>query len=687
MSEYDYLNFDKDDYIKTNITKEEEIQFSDKITKINKNGWKQGRYLLMTDKAIYNLKSKTLKRRIEYKTIMGLTIAKQSEEFVIHCEDMDYDYHYIYSNRPLIIGIISKNYQLEKNEELKLFEMNLKNLYDFVTTKKEKEKKQNYSRMPKTCKISLKDYLAKNKVNINININQPEEQSIKSDKLNIQKSSNVSNIPKSSNVSNIPKSSNVSNIPKSTNASNIPNSTNAPNIPKSTNAPNIPKSTNAPNISTNAPNIPNSTNAPNIPKSSNIKKPSNTTYVKKPSNTTYIKNLLNKSNEQKSSTITNTPQLSNITNEPSTNTKKTMTYDDFEIISVIGRGSVGKILLVKYKKDGKYYAMKSMRKDQIASEGIINNIIIEKKILKKNNCEFIMNLNYSFQTSERIYYVCPFIKGGDLYHKLKQDIFLKEDLVRFYTAQVVIALQHIHDLGFAYRDLKPENILINEDGYIKLCDFGSCASIEGKRKEASFAGSPEYAAPEMISFEGHTQMCDWWSLGILIYELLYGNTPFFNLDRNRMYDLIITGSISYPKFIEIEGEETPRNYKVSEDAKNIISKLLDKDPNNRLGNKGIKEIQKHPFFSSINFEDLKKKKAKCPFKPEIITEDSEQTKNFDEEYLNLDIEESPVEEWVQDNKYQSLFDDLSDDNDKNDDFEVITNENLKDIKAQKEDGD
>ena len=179
MSEYDYLNFDKDDYIKTNITKEEEIQFSDKITKINKNGWKQGRYLLITDKAIYNLKSKTLKRRIEYKTIMGLTLAKQSEEFVIHCEDMDYDYHYIYSNRPLIIGIISKNYQIEKNEELKLFEMNLKNLYDFVTTKKEKEKKQNYSRMPKTCKISLKDYLAKNKININININQPEKEPIK----------------------------------------------------------------------------------------------------------------------------------------------------------------------------------------------------------------------------------------------------------------------------------------------------------------------------------------------------------------------------------------------------------------------------------------------------------------------------------------------------------------------------
>ena len=690
MSEYDYLNFDKDDYIKTNITKEEEIQFSDKITKINKNGWKQGRYLLITDKAIYNLKSKTLKRRIEYKTIMGLTLAKQSEEFVIHCEDMDYDYHYIYSNRPLIIGIISKNYQVEKNEELKLFEMNLKNLYDFVTTKKEKEKKQNYSRMPKTCKISLKDYLAKNKININININQPEKEPIKSNVSNIPKSTNPPNIPKSTNPPNIPKSSNPPNIPKSSNAPNIPKSSNAPNIPKSSNAPNMPKSSNIQKPSnttyikkpSNTSNIKKPSNTSNVQKSStisNVQKPSNTSNVQQPSTISNVQKPSTISNEQKPSTISNTPKLSNITIQPSTNTKKTMTYDDFEIISVIGRGSVGKILLVKYKKDGKYYAMKSMRKDQLASEGIINNILIEKKILKKNYCEFIINLNYSFQTPERIYYVCPFIKGGDLYHKLKHDIFLKEDLVRFYTAQVAIALQHIHDLGFAYRDLKPENILINEDGYIKLCDFGSCASIEGQRKEAFFAGSPEYAAPEMISFEGHTNVCDWWSLGILIYELLYGNTPFFNLDKNRMYDLIITGSISYPKFIEIEGEETPRNYKVSEDAKNIISKLLEKDPNNRLGKNGLKEIQKHPFFSSINFEDLKKKKVKCPFKPEIITEDSELTKNFDEEYLNLDIEESPVGEWVKDNKYQSLFDDPNDPNDENDDdFEVITSEKLKD---------
>ena len=594
MSEYDFMNFSKDNAITTNITREEEIQFSDKVEKINKNGWKQNRFLLITDKAIYNLKNKTLKRRIDYKKVMGLTLAKQSEEFVIHCEDMDYDYHYISSKRPLIVEIISRNYSFVKQEELKLFEINLKNLNDFVTTKKEKEKQQKLSRMPKTGKINLKDYLARHKSKISINKNM---------NTNVYKNTNINN--------------------------NINNNINT-------------------NINTNI-NI-------NINTNINI---NNTQKV-----------------HAKSMVQTKSSPLNNLS----------VTYDDFEIISVIGRGSVGKILLVKNRKNGKYYAMKSMRKDQLVSEGIINNILIEKNILTNAHCEFLLTLNYYFQTPERIYYVCPFIKGGDLYHKLKQDIFFKEDVVRFYTAQVAIALQEIHDLGFAYRDLKPENILLDEDGYIKLCDFGSCASIQGTRKETSFAGSPEYAAPEMITFSGHSIMCDWWSFGILIYELLYGNTPFFNLDKNRMYDLINTGSISHPKFIEIEGEDKPRNYKISDDAKNIIEKLLEKDPTNRLGKNGLKEIKKHPFFSSISFSDLKKKKVKAPFKPEISKDNKNMTNNFDEEYLNLDIEESPIGEWVKEQKYESWFNELNQGGgDGVDDFEIITKDKIEDDNADGDD--
>ena len=537
QSEYDFLNFTKDYSIKNNITRDEEIQFSDKVQKINKNGWKQGRNLLLTDKAIYNLKKTSLKRRIDYKTVMGISLSKQSDEFVIHCEDIDYDYHYISPRKKMIVEIIAKNYQIIKEEELKLYEINVKTLGTFVTTKKEKEKQQKLTRMPKTGQISVKDYLFGNKSKTDVNVIQPKK------------------------------------------GKKIPSS------------------------------------FKNVP----------------------------------------------------------VKYEDFDIISVVGRGSVGKIVLVRYSKDGKYYIMKSMRKDQIISEGTVDNILVERNILMEGQCQFILTLSFFFQTPERLYYVCPFIKGGDLFHKLKNDIFLKEDLVRFYAAQVAIALQHLHDLGIAYRDLKPENILIDEDGYIKLCDFGSSVSIRGTEKETSFGGSPEYASPEMITYSGHTFMCDWWSFGILIYELLYGNTPFFNMDKTRMFDLINNGSISYPKFIQIEGEDKPRNYKVSDEAKNLISKLLEKDPGTRMGRNGIKEVKKHPFFSGISFDDLKKKKIKAPFKPNIPKDEKDITSNFDEEYLNLEISESPTEEWARDKEYENWFEDfdLDEGGEGGDDFEVI----------------
>ena len=524
QSEYDFLNFTKDFTIKNNVTREEEIQFSDTVQKINKNGWKQSRNLVLTDKAIYNLKKKELKRRIDYTKIIGITLSKQSDEFVIHCLEMDYDYQFISQKKKTIVEIIAKNYELIKEEELKLFEINVKNLNQFVTTKKEKEKQQSKSRMPKTGQINVKDYLFGNKSKTDVNIFQAKN-SKKNNSINFK------------------------------------------------------------NIQAN--------------------------------------------------------------------------YEDFEIKSVIGRGSVGKILLAKYIKDGKYYAIKSMRKDQIISEGIADNILVEKNILIKSQCEFILKLSFFFQTPERIYYVTPFIKGGDLYHKLKSEIFFKEDLVRFYTAQIAVALQYLHNLEITYRDLKPENILLDEDGYIKLCDFGSSVIIRGTEKVKNFAGSPEYAAPEIITYSGHNFMCDWWSLGILIYELLYGNTPFFNMDKTRMYDLINTGAISFPKFIQIEGEEKPRNYKVSEDAKNIISKFLEKDPGTRLGRQGLDEIKKHPFFSGINFDDLNKKKIKPPFRPNFSKEEQDLTNNFDEEYLKLEISDSPIGDWAKEKEYSNWFDNFN----------------------------
>ena len=520
QSEYDFLNYSKDHYIKTNVTREENIEFSDKILKVNKFGFKQERNIIITNKALYNLKKATLKRRIDLKAIKGITLSKTTDEFVIHCNDEDYDYQYISPKKKTIVEILAKYFYNINGQELKLFELNVSSLSTFVTSKKEKTKEKNASRMPRTSCISIGEYIYGTK-----------------SKAIVQK------------------------------------------------------------------------------KQATVKK----------------------------------------TGKIISNTKVEM--DDFEIIKTIGRGSVGKILLVKYKSTGDLYAIKSMRKDQLLSENIIDNILNEKNILSEGQCEFLLSLSFFFQSPERIYLVTPFMKGGDLYHKLKIDGYLSEDVVRFYTAQIAIALQHLHEFGIAYRDLKPENILIDEDGYIKLCDFGASVHFQGTKKENTFAGSPEYASPEMIAHEGHTIMSDWWSFGILIYELLFGITPFFNMDKNRMYELIEIGELKFPKYIKIDGNNKP--LKVSDEAKNIISKLLEKNPGSRLGKAGLDEIKSQPFFGNLNFEMLKTKKLKSPFKPSI--NEDEITCNFDDEYTSMATEESPVANWISD--YQEWFNEFDKDTD------------------------
>ena len=530
QSEYDFLNLSKNYLIKSNITREEEIQFSDKIYKINKYNWKQERIIIITDKAIYNLKKDTLKRRIDLKALIGITISKNSEEFVLHCSHIDYDYHYTSPRIKTIIEIISKNYEALFDEELKLYELTDKYLNEYVTLKSEKEKQSKYTRMPKNQKrLNVKEYLFGNQSKTEIN-----------DKNNIK-----------------------------------------------------------------------------------IKPKFNNTEV---------------------------------------------CYNDFEIIKVIGRGFVGKIILVKYKKDGKYYAMKMMRKDQIISQELENNILLEKNILIEAQCEFILSLSFFFQTPERLYFITPFIPGGDLYHKLKTDIFFTEELTKFYSAQIAIALQYLHDLGIAYRDLKPENILIDADGYIKLCDFGASIRLHGTEKDQNFAGSPEYASPEIINFKGHTVMSDWWSFGILIYEMLYGKTPFFSMDKDRMYDLITTGGISYPTYLNLEDNEESLEYNVSEEAKDLINKLLEKDPGARLGREGLEEIKNHPFFYYVNFDEIQKKRIKALFKPDINSEYL--TNNFDEEYFEMDINESPVENWFKNDEYSESFKKFESKKEK-DDFEIL----------------
>ena len=345
-------------------------------------------------------------------------------------------------------------------------------------------------------------------------------------------------------------------------------------------------------------------------------------------------------------------RASKISIQNNNNNINNINLENFEFIKVIGRGNYAKIYLVMYKKTSEVFALKSIRKDQIISENIIYNILNEKEILSNNENDFILNLSFFFQTPERIYFVTPFIKGGDLFNLLKKKKHLSENLILFYSAQIAIAIQEIHECEFIYRDLKPENILIDEEGFIKLCDFGSCTRINLNKKSKDFAGTIFYASPEMISGIGYDTMTDWWSFGILIFEMLTGKVPFISHDKTRTFELIEMTEIKFPEEILNENNEKEGFYP-SKEIKDLIKKLLEKDPNKRLGKKnGIEEIKTHSFFRDLNFDLVKKKKLKPLFKPNVSKEKFD-ISNFEDYFTQMEIKESPVENWV--NKYQSEF--------------------------------
>ena len=301
-------------------------------------------------------------------------------------------------------------------------------------------------------------------------------------------------------------------------------------------------------------------------------------------------------------------------------------------MKVLGRGSFGKVCLVQYKQTGEYYAMKSLKKDVLLDQDQVESTILEKKILQSLDHPFLVGMVFCFQTEERIYFIMPFIRGGELFQHLRACKFFKEDKVKFYAASIGLALDYLHNKGIIYRDIKPENILIGEDGYLKLIDFGMAKIVKNGEKATSFCGTPEYLAPEIITGEGHNRSADWWSFGILIFEMLCGIPPFYCDNNEKMYELIIHAELRFPKKIN-----------VSEEAKDLLRKLLIKKQNNRLGSQnGFAEIRVHPFFASFNFDALLAKKLPAPFIPTLKSKID--VDNFDQEFTSEDVVTSAIPE-------------------------------------------
>ena len=226
--------------------------------------------------------------------------------------------------------------------------------------------------------------------------------------------------------------------------------------------------------------------------------------------------------------------------------QKDINFKDFQILMVLGRGAFGKVMLAQLANDPKPYAIKYLRKDQLISQNQIEHTLQEKEILTQCDHPFLVGTDYVFQSQYHIYFVMPFIRGGELYKIFKKKRRFKEETVKFYGAQLVSALGYLNSKNIIHRDLKLENILVDHEGYIRLIDYGLAKTIEENDQTKTYCGTPEYVAPEMVAKTGHNKEVDWWALGVLLYEMLIGKTPFVSRDRAEMNDRISKGVFTFP---------------------------------------------------------------------------------------------------------------------------------------------
>jgi len=288
--------------------------------------------------------------------------------------------------------------------------------------------------------------------------------------------------------------------------------------------------------------------------------------------------------------------------------------DDFELLTVIGKGSFGKVMQCRMKSTNKIYAMKVLNKKTIIERHELEHTKSEKNILQKLCHPFLVNLNYSFQTSDKLYFIMDYVNGGELFYHLQKDKKFDEERARFYCAEIVLGLEYLHNSGVLYRDLKPENLLLTEDGHICMTDFGISKEglVSDNDRTATFCGTPEYLAPEVLEGNGYGKGVDWWSFGTLMYEMLTGLPPFYSQDVQQMYQKIMTAKLNIPKTM-------------SDEARGLLEKLLIRNPEERLTDP--EQIKSHPWFKPIDWDALLSKEVTPPYIPPV--EGSEDTSQVD----------------------------------------------------------
>lgn len=300
-----------------------------------------------------------------------------------------------------------------------------------------------------------------------------------------------------------------------------------------------------------------------------------------------------------------------------------LTPDDFDILKLVGQGAFGKVFQVRKKDSGGIYAMKVMKKDRIIEKDQAEYTKAERDILTAVTHPFVVSLRYSFQTTSKLYLILDFINGGHLFFQLYQMGTFGSELTKFYISEIVLAIGHLHGLSIMHRDLKPENILLDGDGHVKITDFGLAKKIVEDKRANSLAGSIDYMAPEILNAKGHGKTADWWSVGVLMFEMLSGTLPFKGKNKQAVQKAICSEKVKVPNYF-------------LPDAVGLIKGLLAKDPTMRIGHgsTGTADVKGHKYFKGVDWAKIEAKAVNPPFKPNVNGRDC--TANFDARWTDVD---------------------------------------------------
>ena len=593
----DHLNLEKDASIKE-IISNEKFLFSDLIYKKNKFGFNQSRNFVLTDNALYNLKGKKLQRRFDISKLKGITtsVAKGCQEFVIHGNEEEHDYLYSSKYKYTIIYLLEGAYEKLRGKELDFIYTESASLKNRMTTKNEKKSDPKFSRMDDSELYDIKDFFK------HLFYEDNNDELIYVDKIEDEEGNP------------------------------------------------IPMKNMTPLIQTENPNKVNFQSQNSLKMSEKNNKRNRATLSSfRDSN---FGNSGNNDDDLKGNIWNTNEEIGEYDDEfyeeegDEAVALKPAKYEDFQFVCCIGKGKNSSTYIAKNEKYGVYYAVKAIDKEKILLNKAVDSLKVEKKILTSlvslNKCVVVM-VN-CFQTFDKIFFTYPFYRGGDLLSFMEKNggnFRKRQDLIFFYVCQLVMFLIRMHENKIIYRNLKPENIIIENKGNLKMTDFSKSKIItfDGD-KGLSLVGAPEYMAPEVILGTGQKYEVDWWSLGILIYQMHYGFTPFDDDYIDKIYQKILYTNVIFDS-----------NYKIDKNLKSLISGLLEKDVTKRIKDSNIKN---HPYFTEgheVDWNKVANFEIECPAKPNINEEKEDDIQNFDSEFTeenfnNEEIKSGEVLEYI-----------------------------------------